>query len=95
MAENKINLYLDYGVTENCINHNSYGEICVGCNCCGRFDKSTMKQAQLIYYKECLEEEKNFNNWSEDDECREIQEKNVKLNIESLKIRIAELEGEI
>jgi len=42
-----------------------------------------------------LEEEKNFNNWSEDDECREIQEKNVKLNIESLKIRIAELEGEI
>ena len=27
---------------------------------CGRVDKKTMKEAQLKYYKECLEEQYNF-----------------------------------
>lgn len=30
---------IDYGVTDNCQNlEESYGEICVKCNKCGRFD---------------------------------------------------------
>lgn len=30
-------------VLENCQNpYDSYGQICVGCNCCGRVDESTM-----------------------------------------------------
>jgi predicted transcriptional regulator len=31
----------------NCQNpYESYGEICVGCNCCGRFGEDTMWQAR-------------------------------------------------
>lgn len=34
-------------VIENCQNfYDSYGEICVGCNCCGRFGTDTMWQAR-------------------------------------------------
>ena len=33
---------------EDCWNPiDSYGMICVKCNCCGRFDKSTMHEARL------------------------------------------------
>ena len=30
---------IDIGVAKNCKNPDSYGEICVRCNKCGRFDK--------------------------------------------------------
>ena len=34
-------------VMDNCQNpYDSYGEICVGCNCCGRFRQDTMWQAR-------------------------------------------------
>ena len=45
-------LHVSYSITDDCINHNSYGAICIWCNCCGRVDKKTMKEAQLKYYKE-------------------------------------------
>ena len=76
-------LHVSYSITDDCINHNSYGAICVWCNCCGRVDKKTMKEAQLEYYKECLEEQYNFDGWSWiDGLVRETQEKNERtLNI--------------
>ena len=83
-------LHVSYSVTDDCINHSSCGAICVWCNCCGRVDKKTMKEAQLEYYKECLEEQYNFNGWI--DGMRETQEKNVKENIEYFKKKIAEVE---
>jgi hypothetical protein len=45
------------GVMDNCINHDSYGEICVGCNACGRIDKNTMWQARYEMYVRHLKEE--------------------------------------
>ena len=48
-----------------------------------------MKAAQLEYYKECLEEQYNFDGWI--DGMRETQEKNVKLNIEYFKSKIEQL----
>ena len=34
-------------IMENCQNpYDSYGEICVGCNCCGRMGEDTMWQAR-------------------------------------------------
>lgn len=34
-------LFIDTGVTDNCQNlQQSYGEICVKCNKCGRFDEA-------------------------------------------------------
>ena len=35
----------DIAVTENCKNPDSYGEICVRCNKCGRFDKEPCEDA--------------------------------------------------
>ena len=35
-----MNIYVSYAVTDDCKNlAESYGEICVQCNKCGRFDK--------------------------------------------------------
>ena len=82
-------LHVSYSVTDDCINHNSYGAICVWCNCCGRVDKKTMKDAQLEYYKELLEEQYNFDGWIEGME--ETQKANVKENIEYFKSKIEQL----
>ena len=83
-------LHVSYSVTDDCINHNSYGAICIWCNCCGRVDKKTMKAAQLEYYKELLEEQYNFDGWIEGME--ETQKANIKENIEYFKKKIAEVE---
>jgi hypothetical protein len=35
-----LNIHISYGVTDDCKNlEESYGEICVKCNKCGRFDE--------------------------------------------------------
>ena len=76
-------------VTKNCYALAwSYGQICCGTNCCGRYGKGLkMWKARLEYHESCLNEELNFNNWQEGYE--ELQRKNVKENIkyERLKIR--------
>ena len=38
------------GSMKDCINFASYGEICVHCNACGRYDKNTMWQARYRMY---------------------------------------------
>ena len=41
------NIHMDYGVADNCKNlMESYGEICVKCNKCGRFDNSAEQQGE-------------------------------------------------
>lgn len=46
-------IHIDFGVTDNCKNlMESYGEICVKCNKCGRFDEADEWQ------KMCEEAEK-------------------------------------
>lgn len=35
-------VHIDFGVDRKCINPDSYGEICVKCNCCGRFGVENM-----------------------------------------------------
>ena len=61
----------------------SYGEICVGCNCCGRINKDRKKvlQARLKFHKEQIKENKNFNCWADDLEIIALQKKNMGLNI--------------
>lgn len=49
---------LCYSVNKNCKNPDSYGEICVRCNKCGRFDvfclicKKLLKPKMKVYYVE-------------------------------------------
>lgn len=55
-------MHFSIGVVENCKNPESYGTICVRCNLCGRFDKTTdndcttEKQLNSVVSSESLEE---------------------------------------
>lgn len=65
-----------YGITDNCENlSDSYGEICVWCNCCGRVDKATMYDCQLSVYKSHLVE--TANKLTDPDYQLPIQQKNI------------------
>lgn len=75
-------MFVDYEVSENCINHLSYGEICVKCGCCDRNPNYRSRVVNTLrYYKDCLNEEKNFELWDENEYWRKIQEENIKMNI--------------
>lgn len=43
----------------------SYGEICVHCNCCGRYDNDEISvlEARLKYHKELLQQHLNFDSF--------------------------------
>lgn len=71
-----------YGVSENCINHYSYGEICVHCGCCKDCEPNKEKRLnnQIEYYKECIEENNNFSDWDSNEIWRKVQEENIKEN---------------
>ena len=87
-------MHIDFSVLEDCQNlYDSYGEICVKCNCCGRFDESTKLEAQLKMHKEQLKENIDFGGWWE--ECNELQEANVKANIEYHEREIKDVEEKI
>jgi len=87
-------MHLDFAVNKDCLNlMDSYGEICVKCNCCGRFDESTKLEAQLRTLKKHLQENRDFNDWFE--ECEEIQRANVAANISYLEEEIRKVEEQI
>lgn len=39
-------IFIDYAPTEDCENEETYGEICVQCNQCGRFDLHADKESE-------------------------------------------------
>ncbi len=69
----------------------SYGEICVGCNCCGRIDPDTMNACRLAYNRAQLEEQ--YGRIGNPDFDLPIQQENTKKNIEYYNKRIDELEA--
>lgn len=59
-------------VMENCQNsYDSFGEICVGCNCCGRFGEDTMWQARYNMAIERIQ-----------DNVRKLQDKYFQSNLQ-------------
>lgn len=86
---------IDFPVMKDCVNPYSFGMICVQCNACGRFDKTTQKEAQLRLYRELLEDRLNFQYWADNEELRAIQEKNIASDIEYCRKKIQELERDI
>ena len=89
-----MNIFIEYSALDNCVNPDSFGEICVHCNACGRFDKSTQKKCELQLYKRLLKEEYEFNRWDDNADFRKLQEKNRKANIAYYKKKIEEIESE-
>lgn len=65
----------------------SYGEICVGSNCCGQFGKGIeMWKARLDYHTICLKDNIEFNRFQPGWE--EIQRKNIAINIKYERAKI-------
>lgn len=84
--------FVDFAASKRCYAVMwSYGEICVGCNCCGRQEKGLkMWEDRLNYHKEELKRHLNFNQWAAGyPEMIEKQKENIKINIdyENRKIR--------
>ncbi len=75
-----------FAVKKECINPDSYGEICVGCGCCSK-DKTIRYPARLKLYTELLERDLNFKYWTKG--FKRIQKRNIKLGITYNKRRIA------
>lgn len=89
-----MNIHIDYSARSNCYNvGESYGEICVQCNCCGRFDKKTMYECRLETDKRHLEEE--LQSVGSPEYPLELQQKNIQTNILWFKDRIAAAEKEM
>ena len=82
--------FIDFAALKKCYATAwSYGEICVGCNCCGRFEKGMrMWEARLKYHQEELERIVNFADWFEDPKMIEVQKANIKINIAYHKTKI-------
>ena len=75
-----MNAFICSGVSKECLNpYDSYGEICVHCNACGRDDVATMYDCQIKLYTDKLEEEKTQLN---DSSWDKFQRKNIESNIE-------------
>lgn len=86
-----MNIHVAFSVQEDCLNPmDSYGEICVHCNCCGRFNKKTMFKDRIEVFKEHLKEAEEFNDWIEGFE--EIQRANKQKQIEYYKELIKQAE---
>lgn len=65
---------------ENCQNpYDSYGEICVGCNCCGRFGEDTVWQARYNQAVERLQD--NILKLQDGYFQSNLQQKNICANI--------------
>ena len=86
-----------FSVAKDCKNlYDSYGEICVGCNCCGRIDPKTKLQCQLELAKRQLEESQQFDRWDNDyPAVNAMQHENVAADIEYFKAKIKMIEDEI
>lgn len=93
-----MNLHIDFNVEKDCQNlYDSYGQICVHCNCCGRFNKETMNDCRIKFYKRMLQE--HVEKIDNPDYAMEIQKKNILKDIiyfaeEIGKIRKLEMECE-
>ena len=71
---------LSVGIMRNCYATGwSYGEICVGCNACGRIDKDKIKvnKAKLSYAKYEMQRLNHFNSWGNTKDLIALQKKNI------------------
>ena len=82
MKEQGNYIFVDYAVSKDCINIDSYGMICVHCGCCKRNPSyRDMIRQRIKYYKSRLAEQYKFSDWDEDEYWRNVQKKNINSNI--------------
>lgn len=72
--------HICFAVNDNCWNLcDSYGMICVHCGCCAK-DTKMRQKARLKLMERMLAENEAFDRWSDNEETRKLQEKNVAIN---------------
>ena len=81
-------VHVCYSAMKNCINNDSYGMICVGCNACGRINPERQREDALKMWQRKLQEEELGIEGMD-----EAQRKNIEANIQYFKNKIAELES--
>ena len=87
-------MHICTSVSKGCININSFGVICVRCGCCEEYNPDVIDrmERQIKYYKERLEEQNNFKDFSSDEYMATLQVKNIESNKVFYKNKIYELE---
>ena len=91
-----MSVHIGFSVAKDCENpYDSYGVVCVGCNCCGRYNPDTKMQCQLELNKRMLQESIDFDQWAADAKIRAIQRRNKKSDIKYFTKKIATIEAEI
>ena len=88
--------HFDVGAKKNCYALGwSFGEICVGCGCCSD-DPVERALARIKYHEWELEQAQVLSLWDDNDpDMREIQRKNVALDIAYNKRKIEEYKEEL
>ena len=82
-------IHIDYSPSDDCINDDSFGCICVKCGCCKlNPNYRDMIRRRIKYYKSKLAEQYTFDNWSDSDHWKKIQKRNIQSNIRYFKQRI-------
>lgn len=71
-----------FSINRDCKNFlDSCGEICVGCNACGRINKKTKHRDRLAVELIHQQENLNFDRWADEPELRSRQEQVTQENI--------------
>jgi hypothetical protein len=71
------------GVTDKCENiYESYGEICVHCNACGRIDPTTMYHARAMLYSKMLAQ--HAEKLLDENYQTDLQQHNIRLSMSSM-----------
>ena len=81
-------VHIDFGVSKKCINTDSYGEICVKCNCCGRVGVENMWIRRYNMYWRRLSYE--IENHSDEYYMSNLQQKNIASNVKFYAEKILE-----
>ena len=89
--------HICFQISENCKNfYDSYGEICVGCNACGRINKDTALECWLEIEKR--QQQENADDLAggfeldADPKIRELQVKNMTSNVLYYEKKIKQIE---
>jgi len=73
--------YIDVQIKKSCWNlMDSYGEICVCCECCSP-DKKTRYMSRISCLEEWIRMKESFSDWSDDPYWKDVQKKNIKKDI--------------
>ena len=79
-------MHIDYGPERECFCPDmTYGQICIKCNACGRFnpDRQKVLRARLWLVNQRIKDSRGFKDFSKDPAMKALQKKNMAANKES------------